>query len=37
MSAQDVPLAIDGDAQGQIDRPVGDLALADLDVDGVDD
>ena len=29
--AQDVPLAVHGDPQGQVDGPVGDLALADLD------
>jgi hypothetical protein len=32
---QDVPLAVGGDAQRDVDGPVGDLALADLDVDGV--
>jgi hypothetical protein len=35
--AQHVPLAVCGDAQGEIDRTVGDLALADLDVDRVDE
>src|SRR6516225_10616045 len=34
---QDVPLAVHGDAQGQVDGPVGDLALADLHVNGVDE
>jgi hypothetical protein len=35
--AQDVPLAIHGHAQGDVDGPVGDVAVADLDVDGVDE
>src|SRR5215475_8553959 len=35
--AEDVPLAVHGDAQGQVDGPVGDLALADLHVNGVDE
>jgi hypothetical protein len=35
--SQDVALPVDRDAQGQVDRPVGDLALADLHVDGVDE
>ena len=35
--AQHVPLAVHGDAQGQVDGPVRDLALADLHVNGVDE
>jgi hypothetical protein len=35
--AQDVALAVHGDAQRQVDGPVGDLALADLHLDGVDE
>jgi hypothetical protein len=35
--AQDVPLTVRGDPDGQVDRPVGDLALADLDLDLVDE
>jgi len=34
---QDVALAVHADADDHVDRPVGDLALADLDVDGVDE
>src|SRR5215468_1086336 len=34
--AEDVPLAVHGDAQGQVDGTVGDLALADLHVVGSD-
>jgi hypothetical protein len=34
--AQHVTLAVHGDAQGQVDGPVGDLALADLHVNGID-
>ena len=34
---QNVPLAIDGDADGDVDRPVGDLAVTDLDHDRVDE
>src|ERR1700676_881215 len=33
---QHVTLAVHGDAQGEVDRPVGHLALADLHVDRVD-
>jgi hypothetical protein len=29
--AEDVPGAVDGDADGHVDGPVGDLAVADLD------
>jgi hypothetical protein len=32
---EDVAGAIDGDRQRDVDRPVGDLAVADLHVDGV--
>ena len=35
--AQDVPRAVRGDAEGHVDGPVGDLALADLDVDRIDE
>src|SRR6266571_4731418 len=35
--AHDVALAVHGDAQGQADGPVGDLALADLHVNSVDE
>ena len=35
--SQHVPLAVHGHAQGQVDGPVGDLALADLHVDSVDE
>jgi hypothetical protein len=35
--AEDVALAVDGDADGGVDRPVGDLAVADLDDHGVDE
>ena len=35
--AQHVALAVHGDAQRQVDGPVGDLALADLHVNGVDE
>ncbi len=35
--AQGVPLAVDRHAQGQVDGPVRDLALADLDVDRVNE
>ena len=35
--AQDVALAVHGDAQREVDRPVRDLALADLHVNGVDE
>ena len=34
---QDVALTIQGHADGGVDRPVGDLAVADLDDDGVDE
>jgi len=34
---QHVALAVHGDAQGQVDGPVRDLALADLHVDGIDE
>jgi hypothetical protein len=35
--AQHVTLAVHGDTQSQVDRPVSDLALPDLDVNGVDE
>ena len=35
--AQHVALAVHGDPQGEVDGPVGDLALADLHIDGVDE
>src|SRR6266568_227454 len=35
--SQHVTLPVHGDAQGQVDRPVRDLALADLHVNGVDE
>jgi hypothetical protein len=35
--AQDVPFPVRGDPQGQVERPVGDLALADLHLDRVDE
>ena len=35
--AQYVLVAVHRDADGGVDRPVGDLAIADLDVDGVDE
>ncbi len=35
--AHDVALAVHGDAQGRADGPVGDLALADLHVNSVDE
>jgi hypothetical protein len=35
--AQDVTVAIDGDGHDHVDRPVGDLTISDLDVDGVDE
>src|SRR5271165_5434252 len=35
--SQHVTLAVHGDAQGQVDGPVRDLALADLHVDSVDE
>jgi len=34
---EDVAVAVDGDRHGQVDRPVRDLTVADLDVDGVDE
>ena len=34
---QHVPCPVGRDAQGQVNRPVGDLALADLHLDGVDE
>ena len=34
--AQDVAFTVDGDAHRDVDRAVGDLTLADLDVDAVD-
>src|SRR4051794_19938231 len=35
--AQDVPLAVHRDADGAVHGPVGDLAVANLDHDGVDE
>src|SRR5690349_19019599 len=35
--AQDVLVAVHRDPDGGVDRPVGDLPLADLDVEGVDE
>ncbi len=35
--AQHIALAVHGDAQRQVDGPVGDLALADLHVNGIDE
>jgi hypothetical protein len=32
-----VTSAVDGDAERDVDRPVGDVAVADLDVDRVDE
>jgi hypothetical protein len=34
---QDVPLAVHGDAQRQVDGPVSDLPLTDLHLDGIDE
>ena len=31
--AEDVAVAVDGDGQGHVDRPVGDLPVTHLDVD----
>jgi putative transposase len=35
--AEDVAAAVDGDTDGAVERPVGDLAVADLDHDGIDE
>ena len=34
---KDVAVTVDGDTNGHLDRPVGDLAIADLDEDRVDE
>jgi hypothetical protein len=35
--AEDLPHPVDGDPDHRVDRPIGDLAVADLDLDRVDE